>query len=214
MNEHGWGRDFLPVLLVMAVLVAWIAAMNIGSDVSLAATRRAPQPSSIATTSTLTSGTTAGASPLCSLDQLHAVSGFLNGANSALGGVVLTNISGRACVLEGRPDDVEIVSGRGQLTLTQAAGGRAPSGGAPAGPIELAAADGSQAGVLLEWQNWCNGTQGPLSVEIHFLGWRASLDATPASGTDSTTTPPCVDASRPSLLLIDYVRTHDATGFP
>jgi hypothetical protein len=155
-----------------------------------------------------------GTPSLCTLDQLHAEFGFSNGATSARGSVILTNTSDQACTLQGRPDDVEIVGKQGQLQLTQRAAGGAPSAGLPpTEPIVLQPAAGSDAGVLLERDNWCNGAQGPLSVDIHFAGWRASLEATPATAADSTLTPPCSDPNGQSVLYVDYVRAHDATGF-
>jgi hypothetical protein len=128
--------------------------------------------------------------------------------------VILTNTSDQACALQGRPDDVEIVGDRGQLRLTHGVGGRAPSGGVqPIDPVVLRPAAGSEGGVLLEWHNWCEGSQGPLRVEIHFAGWRSSLEATLAAGADSTVTAPCSDSNVQSVLLVDYVRAHDVTGF-
>jgi hypothetical protein len=154
------------------------------------------------------------ATSFCTPEQLHATFGFMAGADTALGSVLLTNTSATSCNLSGRPDDVELVNGNGQLPLTQRTGGRAPTGDQPpSGPIVLAPGATSEAGVIMQWHNWCGDPPGTLQVEVHFAGWRASLAATPASGADGTVSAPCTDSNAPSELVVDYVRAHDATGF-
>jgi Domain of unknown function (DUF4232) len=175
--------------------------------------RRAALDQAVATLK-LFAPTQSTATPACTLEQLHATFGFLAGANTALGSVILTNTSKAPCNLAGRPDDVELVNDQGQLPVAQRPGGRAPNGDQPpASPILLEPDGASEAGVLLEWNNWCGQAPGTLHVEVHFTGWRASLNATPTAGADPTVTPRCADSSASSELTVDYVRVHDSTGF-
>jgi hypothetical protein len=156
------------------------------------------------------------ATPLCALEQLRATFGFTTGdaTGTSLGSVILTNDGAQPCSLTGRPDDLELVNSSGQLAVTQRTGGRAPNGDQPpSGPIVLAPDGASEAGIILQWRNWCGDATGPLQVEVHFAGWRASLTASPASGSDPAVSATCTDAGSPSQLIVDYVRAHDASGF-
>jgi hypothetical protein len=175
--------------------------------------RRAVLDQTVATVKFFTP-TQSTATSACTLEQLHATFGFVAVADTALGSVILTNSSKVPCSLTGRPDDVELVNDQGQLPVTQRPGGRALTGDQPpSSPILLEAEGASEAGVLLQWANWCGQAPGALHVEIHFTGWRASLTATPTTGADPTITPACANRSASSELTVDYVRAHDSTGF-
>jgi hypothetical protein len=142
--------------------------------------------------------------PLCSRDELRAAFGYGTVADGLGGSVLLTNVGSRVCVLWGRPDDVEILGKNGQLRLTQTAGGRAPSAGLPPrAPIRLPPNGHPTAGVLLEWQNWCDGRQGTLGLSVHFVRWRASLLAVPMRVSSPTFAPPCTRPHAASVLYVD-----------
>jgi Protein of unknown function (DUF4232) len=177
--------------------------------------------SSVSSRSTSTTGVTVAASTTipsapgvseCAPDVVIASFGFLGTSQDSLGGIIITNAGAVACSLQGQPV-VRLIDSRGDVLATEErAGSRAPDQKPPQAPVVLTPNRGSEAGVLLDWHGWCGASPGAISVQLRFAPWSAPVSAVPAVGADPTVTPPCSPGSG-SILVVDVVRVHDATGY-
>jgi hypothetical protein len=194
----------LATIAVIAVGIAIIEQTNKSGDGTVQVVGQPTVPQS-----------TVPSLPVCVPTQLTATFGFVDNAQEALGGVVLTNHIENACTLSGHPD-IQLITATGRYLPIQPTSGNA--GNTPptnsSGPVVLNAnARQPQAGVMLAWRNWCASDPGPVVVSLQFATWHANLVASPATNANASTVPPCIHSAESSTITVGSVETHDATGF-
>ena len=146
--------------------------------------------------------------------EVRASFGFLESADSAVGGIVLTNTGSTPCTLSGRAIVTLVGSDGTPLAVERTVGAGNTPPPASTAPIALSARSAQpQAGVRVDWRNWCRGASGALTVDIRFPDWGNFVVGAPDSHADPTTTPPCLDPTKPSPLGVSAVLAHDASGY-
>jgi len=203
----------ITAVVVAALLVGGIAIATRGRHHQAVSVQPSVSSPSQSAPSTAPS-TTNGGYDRCTPGQLSATVGFVANASSALGGIVFANRGASPCTLTGRPS-VRVIDSHGtDLALRQTSGAGNTPGPPPTRPIVLSAHGVQpQAGVPIDWYNWCASPTGAVSVNVQFSGWKTALVASPSANAEPPLTPPCVDTSLGSSLGVDVVRSHDATGY-
>ena len=201
-------RRRIVAAIMAAAMVAVAVAITVVSESS---NHRGIEVSGSPTTTTPATGAVRGCRP----EQLTASFGFVENASYALGGVVLTNHAPTPCTLSGYPA-VRLMHDYGTfLPIEQINGsaGNTPSA-TPSGTVELSPrARQPQAGVLLDWRNWCSAPPGALMLSIQFPQWRGNLVAQAAPNADANVVAPCTDAHAPTTITVGPVQIHDTTGY-
>lgn len=215
-SVHKWRRASTAIAIVVVVSAGLVGiALSLGHqtsgpavDVSPTTVRTVTSAPNPPTTRARTDAAT------CDPAQLSATFGFVNNAYYALGGVVLTNNAASSCTLSDRPQ-VHLTTGAGKvLAVDQTAGAGNTPPSATGFVVLRAHAQEPQAGVQLDWRNWCGvPSPGSVGLTVRFAGWSTSVQAVPASNADPTTVPPCVDKNQTSTLGVANVAAHDQNGY-
>jgi len=174
-------------------------------------TSGSPPATTRSTTTTLSLGTTSTLTSACTTGQLEG-SVVFNATGTDLGAIKISNTSGSACSLDGRPD-VTVLNAQGTaLALNEVPFQRA---GLPVthGPVDLSPGSAPpQAIVELDW-TWCGPAPGNLEFQVRFAGWSTPLvipspDVLPIGFVPAG----CGISGGTALFAVDYVRGFGSNG--